>query len=64
MSEKLAYTIAEVVKLTPLSRSGVYREIAEGRLKAKRVGSKTAILTKDLTDYLASLPDAQEVKAA
>lgn len=64
MNEKLAYTIAEVVKLTTLSRSAVYREIADGRLHAKRVGSKTAILAQDLNAYLAALPSAQESKAA
>jgi excisionase family DNA binding protein len=64
MSEKLAYTIAEVVSLTPLSRSAVYREIAAGKLAAKRIGSRTAILAADLHNYLAGLPAAQEAKAS
>lgn len=64
MTEKLAYSIAEVVALTPLSRRSIYREIAAGNLKAKKRGSATMILAHDLNSFLAALPAAQEVKAA
>lgn len=49
---KLAYSIAEVVALTPFSERTIYREIAAGSLKARKRGSSTFILAVDLEAFL------------
>ena len=58
-----AHSIAEVVRLTGRGRSTVYELIAAGRLKARKLGSRTVVLDPDLIDFLNSLPDAVEVGA-
>lgn len=57
---KLAYSVKEVVALTPFGERTIYREIAEGRLKARKRGSSTFILAEDLADFLKSAPEAGE----
>lgn len=56
---KLAYSIEEVIEATGIGRSSLYVDIAAGRLRARKRGSRTIILTADLTEYLATLPPAQ-----
>jgi excisionase family DNA binding protein len=50
-------SIADVCKITGLGRSTVYAAIADGRLKARKCGSRTLILRSDLTDFLVALPE-------
>lgn len=40
---KLAYTIAETCHASSLSRSKIYELISEGRLAARKIGSRTII---------------------
>ena len=58
-----AYSIAEAAHITGRGRSTIYELIAAGRLKARKLGSRTVILDADLTDFLNSLPDAVEAGA-
>jgi excisionase family DNA binding protein len=54
-SEKLAYSIKEVTRIFPISRSTLYREISEGRLKIHRIGMRrTIILKEELNRWLRS----------
>jgi excisionase family DNA binding protein len=53
-----ALSIAEVCNATNLGRTKVYEAIASGRLKAKKFGKRTVILTDDLRAFLAALPSA------
>lgn len=55
---KLAYSVAEVVAITPFSRATLYREIAAGNLPAKKRGSSTFILAEDLDAFLKGAPAA------
>ena len=55
-AEKLAYSIPEAVRATSISRSSLYEAIADGRLIARKIGSRTIIATDELRKFIASLP--------
>jgi excisionase family DNA binding protein len=52
---RLAYSIKEAAKAIGISRSSVYVEIAEGRLRVTKVGRRSLIFDADLNAWLASL---------
>ena len=53
---KLAYSIPEFLRESGIgSRSTVYKEIAEGRLKTVKVGSRRLIPYQAAQDWLKSL---------
>jgi len=54
----IALTIPDAVRLSGLSRSGMYEAMKQG-LIARKSGRRTIILMADLEDYLASLPPYQ-----
>ena len=54
--EPLAYDIDGVTKAASTGRSTVFKEIKEGRLKARKVGRKTIITRDDLKAWLDALP--------
>ncbi len=56
-SPKLAYSIADVTKLTGVGRSFIYDEIKAGRLHIRKAGRRTLIFNADLQAWLAQLPD-------
>jgi excisionase family DNA binding protein len=51
-----ALSISEVCNATNLGRTKVYEAIAQGRLKARKYGKRTIILTDDLRAFLTALP--------
>lgn len=55
---KAAYTLREVLKELGIGRSKLYSEIAHGRIRAKKLGSRTIILGIELQRYIDELPDA------
>lgn len=56
MMHKLAYTVAEVMDLTGIGRSALYKEISAGNLVARKRGSQTLILASELETFLTNLP--------
>jgi hypothetical protein len=54
LEQKLAYGIGDA----DMGRTTTFREIAEGRLKARKIGRRTVILRKDAEAYLNALPPA------
>lgn len=54
--DKLAYSIKDVCQLTSLSRSMLYTEISEGRLRAVKRGNRTLILAVDLREWITRWP--------
>lgn len=54
--EKLLLKISEAVKLMGISRSTLYKEINEGRIKIRKAGRRTLIAYTDLKDWFAKLP--------
>jgi len=61
MQAPTAYSISELVRIGPLSRSKIYVEIAQGRLRAVKAGRRTLILRSDYEQYLANLPSARSI---
>ncbi|MFM9861315.1 helix-turn-helix domain-containing protein [Pseudoxanthobacter sp. M-2] len=54
-----AYSINEALSVIGCGRTHLYQELNAGRLKARKLGSRTVILEQDLYDYLDSLPHFQ-----
>jgi excisionase family DNA binding protein len=52
-SERLAYTVNEVLERVPVSRSHLYNEIAAGRLIASKSGRRTLFTPQALENWLA-----------
>ncbi len=50
------YKISEVSKQSGVCRTKIYEEIAAGRLKARKIGRSTIILSNDFEAWLTSLP--------
>ncbi len=61
--ERIAYSINEVVELTGVSRSRLYELIAAGELRTRKLGRRTLVLSADLTQWLSSLPERDELPA-
>ena len=58
-TEKLALSIADVVRASGLCRTLVYGEIRAGRLPARKCGRRTIILRQDLEAFLQRLPSVR-----
>jgi excisionase family DNA binding protein len=54
--QRLAYGIDEFCKIANLGRTTLYKDIAEGRLRAVKNGRRTVILRDDAMAFLAALP--------
>jgi excisionase family DNA binding protein len=57
VGDRLAYPIDEFADAVGIGRSKLYAEIRAGKLKAKKLGSRTLIKATDGQAYLDSLPD-------
>lgn len=61
MLEKLCLTTFEAAEVANVSRSFIYKSIAEGRgPRYRKAGTRTLILKSDLIKWLESLPDARQ----
>jgi len=58
-----SYTIKAVQGVTGLGRSSIYAAIANGSLRARKMGTRTLIMSNDLEDWLNSLPALKPSKA-
>jgi len=56
--DKSALTVSDVAREGSISKRQVYRLLKEGKLKARKSGRKTLILSQDFRAWLASLPVA------
>jgi excisionase family DNA binding protein len=56
LEQRLAYGIDELCKMASLGRTTLYKDIAEGRLRAVKNGRRTVILRDDAMAFLAALP--------
>ncbi|OYV50305.1 MAG: hypothetical protein B7Z78_11540 [Rhodospirillales bacterium 20-60-12] len=52
----LAYTISNAVKISGISRSGVYRLLKSGELQAKNLGKRTLVLHDSLKELIDRAP--------
>jgi excisionase family DNA binding protein len=49
-------SVEEAARFLGVGRTSIYAAIADGRLKARKLGSRTLILADDAKSFLASLP--------
>ena len=56
-------SIAEACAAAGIGRTKLYEAIADGRLKARKLGKRTLILRDDLRQFLAALPPAHREAA-
>ena len=56
ISDRAAFSVAEVIARTGLGRDKVYRLIRDGQLVARKVGRRTLVVSSDLEKFLTSLP--------
>jgi len=61
-TEKLAYSIPEIAKLTGLSVSYLYRLSSEGKLPICKIGSRCLITSDDLNNWLREHSRANAIK--
>jgi excisionase family DNA binding protein len=54
----MAYSIAEAMQATGISRGYFYKLLHEGQLTRRKVGKRTLILREDLQNFLRSRPTA------
>ena len=52
-------TLAEASIVSGIGRTKLYEAIGEGQLTARKYGSRTIVLRRDLLRFLASLPEVQ-----
>jgi len=55
-SHPLAMTLDTVIEFTGIRRTALFDAMREGRLPARKVGTRNIILYADLVDFLESLP--------
>lgn len=62
-STERAYSIPVTCEmLGGLSRGQFYAEVREGRLTARKIGSRTVVLASEIDRYLAALPVAEPAR--
>jgi len=54
--EKHGLTIQEACTYSGIGKTKLYEAINSGKLKARKAGKRTLILSDDLRNYLSSLP--------
>ncbi len=54
----LAYTIESATTVSGLSRSRIYQLLASGEIENRKIGRRTMILARSLSDYIERQPPA------
>lgn len=63
-TNKLSYTIPELVAATGVGRTTLYEEIKAGRLRTCKVGKRTLVTADDARAWLSALRDSNTAAAA
>jgi excisionase family DNA binding protein len=56
-ADKLAYGVAETAHALGIGRTKLYEQIGAGRLRTRKIGSRTVIPAEELHRYLSTLPE-------
>jgi hypothetical protein len=62
LSRPFAHSINSACRASSFGRTSIYAAIKEGKLIARKMGSRTVILDEDLQAWLRSLPCTQSVR--
>ncbi|TCN25885.1 hypothetical protein EV184_118109 [Sinorhizobium americanum] len=57
--QKVAFTIEEFCRAYAVGRSLAYKEIASGRLRTRKAGRRTLILSADANAWANALPEGR-----
>ena len=57
--QPLAYTVDELAARLKVGRDGIYKAIRDGRLKAKKFGTRTLITSEAADAFLNNLPSLE-----
>lgn len=60
---RAAYSVNDALQAMSIGRTLFYREVAAGRIVAKKVGRKTIVPTASIERWLNSLPQAGRERA-
>lgn len=52
-----AFSVAEFCRVYGISRPTFYSEVARGRLRARKLGTKTIVLKRDADAWTAAMPE-------
>lgn len=63
IKQRFALSIPDVVQATGIGRNTIYDQINLGRLKARKVGTRTVIRVEDLQAWLDALPEREAAAA-
>jgi hypothetical protein len=58
VSNKLAFSISDIVKLSGVGRTTIFSEIKVGHLKVRKCGRRTIALRADVEGWLSHLPSS------
>ncbi|WEX87186.1 helix-turn-helix domain-containing protein [Sinorhizobium garamanticum] len=61
---KIGLHIDEAVEVSGIGRTNLYAAIRDGRLKARKHGRRTVIISDDLKAFLLSLPQKEIAREA
>ena len=53
--QKVAYSLLDLTEMLGISRSKLYNEVQEGRLRLSKIGARSIVLAEDLAEYLETL---------
>lgn len=56
--EKGAYSVTEFMAWASIGRTKFYQEVNSGKLKIRKIGSKTVVTAVDANNWLNALPEA------
>ncbi len=57
-NKPFSYTILDACRVSGIGRTTLYRLIAEGKVDARKAGSRTLIITESLLHYIKNLESA------
>ena len=57
-SRRLAFSVQEAAKAIGISRSSIYLEIGQRRLRVRKIGRRSVISEADLKAWFDALPEA------
>ena len=63
MTEQQLYAIKEVCERYSIGRTTLYREVAAGRIRLRKMGTATRIAREDMEAWMAALPVVTGVAA-
>jgi hypothetical protein len=59
-----SYRVPEIAHRNGVSRAFVYKQIAEGRLRARKAGAATIVTDEDEAAWIGGMPDLVALNAA